>query len=193
MLEPRLETLTRRLADCPAEFTLELPAEEAGLISPAAVVEDVLRGLGGQALEPGELAAFAAGGKAGRRRKVLVMTGAWLLGDECFSGRPALASKARVFLLNLAQGELAEVVEPGKFVTDPDRREELARRALRALGLLPAGESAAQAEDRLAALDSVETRRTAAQAQAAQERARAVLDAMKKKAAEEAAAKASRE
>jgi hypothetical protein len=193
MSEPRLEALLRRLADCPPEFLLELPGPEAAQVVPAAVVEDVLRSFGGGALAPAEAAAFTPSGKAGRRRCLLAMVGAWLLGGEAFAGRPGLGEKAKDFFLELARGPLSEIQEPRAFVTEADRREELARLALSALGLRPFGETASQAEDRLAALDSVETRRTAQQARAAQERARAVMEAMKKKAAEEAAAKVSRE
>lgn len=186
MPEPRLEDLTRRLADCPPEFLLELPDEEAGLVNPGAVLSDALAAFGGPPLAAGEAKAVAQ-----RRGARLAMTAAWLLGHDSFAGRAGLAPKAKAFLLSLAP--LAAAVEPGLFVTDADRREELARLALRALGLRAAGESAAQAEDRLAALDSLETRRTAELARAAQERAREVREAMKRKAAEEAAAKASRE
>lgn len=193
MTEPRLEALLRRLSDCPAEFLLALPAQEAVQVSPSAVVEDVLRALGGGALSSDEAAPLAPSGKAGHRRCRLAMVGAWLLGDEAFVGRAGLAPKAKEFLLGLARGPLSEIHEPVVFVNDADRREELARLALRALGLTAAGETSSQAEDRLAALDSVETRRTAQEAKAAQARAREVLEAMKKKAAEEAAAKVSRE
>lgn len=193
MTEPKLEALLRRLSDCPAEFLLELPGPEAAQVAPSAVVEDVVRSLGGGALASAEAASFNPAGKAGRRRCMLAMVGAWLLGDEAFSGQPGLGPKAKDFFLELARGPLSDIHEPRAFVTQSDRREELARLALSALGLKPSGETASQAEDRLAALDSVETQRTAQQAKAAQERARAVLEAMKKKAAEEAAAKVSRE
>lgn len=193
MSEPRLEALCRRLAECPAEFLLDLPGEEAAEVRPSAVVEDVLRALGGEPLDVAEAGSFSPPGPAGRRRSCLAMVGAWLLADEAFAGRPGLGAKAKDFFLELARGPLSDIHEPRAFVTEADRREELARLALFALGLRPSGETASQAEDRLAALDSVETRRTAQQAKAAQERARAVMEAMKKKAAEEAAAKASRE
>ena len=190
MREPRLEALTHRLADCPAEFLLDLQAEEAGQVVPSAVVYDVLAALGG-ALTSAEAKELSASGKAARRRACLTMTAAWLLADESFAGLPGTGLKAKEFLLSLKA--LSEIAEPVKFVTDPDRREELARLALKAMGLRPAGETAAQAEDRLSALDSLETRRTAQASKAAQERARAVMEAMKLKAAEEAASKASRE
>ena len=78
-------------------------------------------------------------------------------------------------------------------MADPERREELALLALRALGLRPAGETLAQAQDRLVTVSSAERARTVAAARRAEERARAIREAMRKKAAEEAAAKVSRE
>ncbi|HNF58686.1 MAG TPA: hypothetical protein PLN89_03850, partial [Elusimicrobiota bacterium] len=70
---------------------------------------------------------------------------------------------------------------------------ELARRLLKALDLRPEGETPAQAEDRLGALDSVELRRVMEASRQAQERAKSVLEAMRKKAAQEAAAQYGRE
>lgn len=190
MREARLEALLRRLSDCPAEFLLDLPAEEAGIVVPSAVVADALAAFCA-ALAPAEAKELSPSGKSARRRACLTMVAAWLLSDEAFAGLSGSGPKAKAFLLSL--GPLSEITEPSQFVIDPDRREELARLALKAMGLRPAGETAAQAEDRLSALDSIETRRTAQESKAAQERARAVMEAMKKKAAEEAAAKGSRE
>ncbi|MBP7601669.1 MAG: hypothetical protein KA750_09995, partial [Thermoflexales bacterium] len=61
------------------------------------------------------------------------------------------------------------------------------------LALRPAGESVAQAQDRLATLNTAERQRVIQAARAAEERARAVREAMARKAAEEAAAKYNRE
>jgi len=79
------------------------------------------------------------------------------------------------------------------FVRDPDRREELVRLCLRDLGLRPAGETVAQAQDRLATLNTAERQRVLQAARQAEERARAIREAMAKQAAEEAAAQYSRE
>ena len=76
-----------------------------------------------------------------------------------------------------------------QLVSDPDRREELARLCLRALGLLPAGETAAQAQDRLTTLSTAERQRVIREAREAERRAQKIREAMVKKAAEEAAAK----
>ena len=73
-------------------------------------------------------------------------------------------------------------MDPLKFVTDPDRREELARVTLRALSLTPAGETAAQAADRLSTVDSVRRHEVLLAAKAAEERAAAVRKAMEERA-----------
>lgn len=194
---PLLESLTRRLADCPPEFLGKLSAEETGRVVPAAVVSDLLVDLGGAPLTVAQAADFPAL-KSGSRASVevrLALLAAWLLHDDWFAARARFAPLVGQFLHDLSAGGLKELakVGPGLFVSDPDRREELARLALRALGLRPKGESAAQAQDRLSSLDSLETARTIEEARKAQERARKVVEEMAKKAAKEAASKPSRE
>ena len=88
---------------------------------------------------------------------------------------------------------LAPLAWADQWVADPERREELSRLALHALDLRPAGESLAQAQDRLNTVSSAERARVIAAARAAEARAQAVREAMAKKAAEEAAAKVARE
>jgi hypothetical protein len=85
------------------------------------------------------------------------------------------------------------VVDAERFVTDPERREELVRHCLAKLALRPRGETDEQANDRRTSLDSVERRRIIEATRAAEERAREVREALVRKAAEEAAAKATRE
>src|SRR5262249_14398859 len=108
------------------------------------------------------------------------------------ASKSALAEKALALLrdgLKLLEG----AVRAADCVTDPDRREELARYCLKQLGLRPHGESENAAADRLAALDSIERIRVAQEARKAEERVRAIRAAMAKRAAEEAAAKYGRE
>ena len=80
-----------------------------------------------------------------------------------------------------------------KFVTDVERREELARFALARLGFRPQTETRAQAEDRLSSLSAAERARVLSAARVAEERARAVREALARKAAEESADKYTRE
>jgi hypothetical protein len=63
----------------------------------------------------------------------------------------------------------------------------LVRRLLHELDLRPAGETAAQAADRLQTLDSAERERVLREAAKAERRAQAVRDAMARAAAQDAA------
>ncbi len=192
---PGLETLTRRLAETPPDFLAEPRIGAAGVVHVEAVVNDLVRALGGPALTAAEAAAFRAkAGEAKQRRRRLraQLLGAWLLADPWFQGR-GLAAAGRAFLGGEALAALAEAADAPKLIADADRREEFARLALQALDLRPAGENEAQAQDRLSTVSTVERRRVVRAAQAAEARAREIREAMARKAAEEAADKWTRE
>jgi hypothetical protein len=187
---PQLETLTRRLAECPAEF-LEEPrgALGGGRVEVAAVVSDLLRDLGGEALTLKEATVFGYGpgrkAKGQRARLQLVLIACWLLHDAWF--RKSKRHAGVLKLLTEGLTDLTALVQPEKFVSDADRREELVRLSLKALDLRPKGETLVQAQDRLATLNTVERARVIQEAKAAEERARKIREEMARKAAEEAA------
>jgi hypothetical protein len=189
---PVLETLTRRLAETPEDFLGEPVIGSAGRVHTAAVVGDLLRSLGGA---PGgaELARYrGVDADADRNRLGVTLVLCWLLADEWFaSATPSSATLLE--LLGDEAAELAAQAAAGKFVTDPDRREELARLALARLGYRPAGETQAQAQDRLTTLNSAERARVLRATRAAEERNRAIREALMRKAAEESADKWTRE
>src|SRR5581483_2142996 len=85
-------------------------------------------------------------------------------------------------------GEVQGILQAEHLVLDPDRREELVRRGLRALVLRPAGETREQAEGRLTTLDSMERALLIEESEALEERARQIREEMARKAAQEAAA-----
>jgi hypothetical protein len=190
---PLLETLTHRLAECPGEFLLE-PGEGdaiAGEIDVIAIVSDHLRALGDARPENDVTPALSSRSvNANLLRLIAIVT--WMLHDDWFLKRPDLATAQRELLLEKL-APTAAVVDAKTIVTDPDRREELARVCLKHLGLRPKGETIAQATDRLTTLDSAERVRVVKETRRAEERARKVREMMAKRAAEEAAAKVSRE
>jgi len=189
---PPLETLTRRLAECPADFLAEPRIGVAGKVQVAAVVADLLREMGGSPPRPEQVGVFRSrNARADRNRLSLVLIASWLLADAAFK-RSAFAGPALEFL-SRGVVELATHTSADKFVIDPDRREELARFCLRALDLRPAGESIAQAQDRLATLNTTERQRVILAAREAEARARAIREAMAQRAAEEANSKLMRE
>jgi len=190
---PLLEILTRRLAECPPDFLAEPRFGKAGLVHVDAVVSDLLVSLGNGSLTQEQAAAFRhTDARQHRNHYAVVLIACWLLHDDWFRTQKKYGEAARQFLsTNLA--ELALVVKAPQCVSDPDRREELARLCLHRLGLHPAGETEAQAYDRLTTLNTAERQRVIAATRAAEKRAQEIREAMAKKAAEEAADKWSRE
>jgi hypothetical protein len=180
---PSLERLTRRLSETPSEF-LETPGPDVG-----AVVSDLLRDLGGSLLTSETARPLW---KLDGRTHRLILIASWLLHDESFRAEKRFADAAFRFLTT-GLGEIATLVDPALFVSDPDRREELVRRALAALDVVPEGESSLQAKDRLGTLDTIERSRLLRDTRAAQARIREIQEAMRRKAAEEAAAAYGRE
>ncbi|MFL6273683.1 MAG: hypothetical protein ACJ74G_00625 [Blastocatellia bacterium] len=192
---PQLESLTRRLAECPADF-MAAPRDRGGKgeVYVAAIVFDLLRELGGAPLTPQQLDAFEfKRGDARRERNLrVVLVAAWLLYDPWFRSRNRFAPAAYELLAS-GLDDVAAIVPPQAFINDADRREELARLCLQALGLRPAGETESQAADRLTTLDSVERAHVIREARAAEARTRQIREEMARKAAEEAAAVYGRE
>jgi hypothetical protein len=193
---PQLETLTRRLAECPVDFLAEpRTAKGEGQIEVAAVVFDLVRDLGGRGLTRKEAEKFLLTNRQAKNERNhlrLVLIASWLLHDIWFRTRGQYSEQTYQLLADGLK-EVATLVDPMKFVSDPDRREELSRLCLKGLGLRPFGETVEQAQDRLTTLDSVERVKVVKAAREAEERARLIREEMARKAAEEAAANYGRE
>jgi hypothetical protein len=189
---PTLEYLLHRLSECPGEFLAEPRAGGRGMIDVTAIVCDLVRAF---EIEPQHLDLERLAHKgipADKNRLRLVSVATWLLNDEWFLTRPALGRPIWE-LLSQGLNALAGAMPAEQAVTDPDRREELVRHCLKQLNVRPQGESAAQASDRLTALDSVERAKVLRKIRTAEARANEVRTMMARRAAEEAAAKVSRE
>jgi len=189
---PVLEALTHRLSQCPREFLDEPRIGRQGQIRTAAVVSDLIMDMVSQMLPAKSRQVFTNVSKKDAGWLRLVLVACWLLHDQWFLNRPKLA-KPILKLLGMNLKKLAAVITAEKCVLEPDRREELVRFCLDALGIFPEGETPVQAADRLKALDSVERIRVLREAKRAEEHARKVREAMKKRKAREAASKVMRE
>ena len=189
---PALESLTRRIAETPGEFLLAPRIGSAGDVHVPAIVYDTMKSYGVLVPAP-ELAAFAGRDpKTDRGRLSITMLICWILADEGLHGAPVDVTQLLTVLREDAT-ELAVYTTAAKIVQDPDRREELARLTLGHLGLRPAGETLAQAQDRLVTLSSAERARVLKASRQAEERAREIRAALARKAAEESADKWTRE
>ncbi|MEQ9366878.1 MAG: hypothetical protein RIF32_21745, partial [Leptospirales bacterium] len=119
---------------------------------------------------------------------------AHVLNDPVFREMKIDAEDLRGFFLEHKLKPLAEIKpDPGDFVSDAERREELVRLLLAAVKLQPAGEKPAESLDRLQTLDSVERETVIAASRAAQKRAQELREALARKRAQEAASKMTRE
>jgi hypothetical protein len=197
---PPLESIIRRIAETPAEFLLAPRIGTAGDVHVPAVVNDTLKRLG-IAIPVPDLTVFAGRDpKTDRVRLSITMLACWAIADEAL--RPGSTEQDSSERLTLADvmvllrddaSELAAHTTASKIIRDADRREELARLALARLGLRPAGETLAQAQDRLTTLSSAERVRLLKASRQAEERASAIRAALARKAAEESADKWTRE
>ena len=189
---PMLERLTHRLAETPADFMAEPRIGKKGDVFVDAVVSDLVLDLGGSLPSENQVKPFAVNNRKRRNYLRLVLIASWLFHDEWFREKKAFAEAVESCLAS-GLDDLAALVAADLFVTDPDRREELARLCLNALDLLPEGETVAQSEDRLKTLNSVERSKVVAAAKAKEEQARKVREAAARKRAREAAAKVNHE
>lgn len=188
---PALALLLHRVADTPKDFLAEPLIRQAGEIHVDAVVGDLLASLGVERTTR-DLERFTGRGPGDRNALAVTLLVCWVLADPWFAS--AAPTKNQLLgLLGDGAAELAAATPARKFVEDPDRREELARVVLAALGCRPAGESETQAEDRLTSLSAAERARVIEAARAAELRARQIREALRKKAAEESADKWTRE
>lgn len=187
---PPIESLLHRLAETPQAFLAEPVLERGGEVHVDAVVFDVVSDLG-HTLDSPSLEPLRVHDPTARNWLRLVLIGAWLAHDPAFRGAGLGPKVAR--WLTEALHDLARLVEAELYVTDAERREELARLLLAAVELTPQGESPKQAADRLATVDSIERTRVLEAMREKRERAEQLRRELAAKKAREAAARFSRE
>jgi hypothetical protein len=180
----QLEVLMRRVSECPSEFLMD-PAS----LAPGAIVSDLLVDLGGGAPNEAALSSILEPTTPASRQKILLIL-CWLLHDPDFR-TPKNHASAAARLLSKVPTLLAPVTpDPLVLINQPDRQEELVRLTLKGLGITPMGETDKQAQARMEEISSVERERAAKEAREKLEKAREIEAALKKKAEEEAAARA---
>lgn len=190
---PPLPAIHRRLAETPADFLEEPRIGRQGRVVVAALLADVLHDLG-QAADTRLVARYRPENAAPQDRNLfrLAMVATWLLADRWLAREKVEPAEIAELLL-VTLPELAAQVRADLYVTEPDRREELARTFLARLGFRPDGESAEEAADRLSMVSAAERSRLLAASRAAEQRAREVREALARKAAQESADKWTRE
>lgn len=189
---PDLGILLRRLSECPEDFLLVASGEKS-CSTVCAIVADHFREFAGD--NPirdnhffQKLQSAKQNPKQARFLSLLNVT-IWMLHDAWFLERPELAEITWLFIQSDGLPQLSSLVRPELCVSDPDRREELARFCLSRIGLRPKGESLTIASDRLASLNSIERKRILQETAEAEKRAREIREAMAAAKAAEAASR----
>ena len=188
---PALATLLHRLALAPPDLF-------EPFVSASALVADAAVSLDGTVLDRRTLSALDADltGPAGRAsRRALVGLACWLVLDPAVHGAPgvraAAAGSLSGWFLRVVEGVqrvLAGQRPDRDWVQDEAAREELARAFCRLGGVLPAGETAATADDRWLAVSSAYQRKVAEAMAVEVARAEELARALAEQKAKEAAA-----
>ncbi len=194
---PALAVLLHRLIDTPADC-LPFPTTHAARVADdstmqirtVAMVHDTLVTLG--IINTFDLGAFESRSASwSNDYRCIAMMSAWLLSDPSFGG---LLSSERALIAFTEDVEMFVNAFPAPtWHDDPDHREEFCRLILRRFDLRPAGESEAQAEDRLGGISSLDRRQVMLETRQAEMRAAAVLRALQEEEARRSADKATRE
>ncbi len=189
---PSLQSMMDRLAAIPSEF-IDFEAKKKERIKIPALVNDLLTGLGAGYLPPDEIKLFQGDpGQNPHLRVVAILC--HIFHDSELCALKISHDRIRKFLRSERLSQLSACIgDTNLLVYEDERREEICRLALDAVGMFPAGESENSAGERLAGLDSVERNRILEKTRLAQLRAREIREAMLRKEAEEAASKMSRE
>ena len=189
---PAIEVLLRHLVETPRDFLDPPYLGKNGSVHVNALIFDLSHQIG-EALDVAELGRFCNLPDTRKNANWLTLCaiGCWLLNDE--SLRKHVHKHILFPFFTQTLWALADEYAAQRYLLDSERREELIRITLPDLGLRPAGETEAQAQDRLQALSSTERRRIIAAAREAEKRAREIREALIRKAAAEAADKYTRE
>jgi hypothetical protein len=183
----------RWIAEMPAALRQDPLPEDAPPLPVGAVVSDVCEPLLGARPSEEFLHAFVAtdAGPAERNRLRWVLAACHVLWHPLVRGRHVRLPALQRALLE-EPGTIAQAASADELTTSEDRREELARRLLGALGMRLPGETDSDARARLAQVDSWERRELASELLARQ-RALRIAEELRRRAEAEAASKISRE
>jgi hypothetical protein len=186
---PPLQAMVRRLLETPTEFV----RVDTDVV---AVAHDVVTSITSQPCDPQSIDAFVRLTQAGtsvRNHLDCALLVLWLLADDWFVAAAVPEANLWHAIISVP-GQLANPTTPAsRWTDDPERREELVRTVMATLGCRPAGETEAQAQDRLSAVSLAERKRLIASAAAAEQRDSELRAALAAEAAREAADKMTRE
>jgi hypothetical protein len=117
---------------------------------------------------------------------VLLQMACWFFSYPYFTNKPQLLQPIHQFLFKDLL-PVAQFVKSEEWIEDEDRAEEFIRLALKRCAILPAGETLAQAADRLDALDTIKRQQVLRESSESIERVKEIRRKMAEEKAREAA------
>ncbi len=182
-----LYALLYHLKACPDAFLQRPAARPGGGLHTDALLADAYRKVyGGFRASRADLPAVPDLKRLEENHLVSISVACWLFSHSAFAGQPALLPGLDHFLFAVLP-PVCRHVKPQDWLEDEDRAEEFVRLALRSCDLLPAGETPAEAADRLDALSTLKRLAVLRQTNESLERARAIRQKMAEEKAREAA------
>ena len=187
------------MVQCPIEFQAELILKNGsivkGKLSTEALYNDTIYFLT-RSYPRDKKSINLMESKENRNHLKVVAILTYLLHDPIFQNLEIPESKVYDFLFNHLK-PYTRLVGAHEFLNHPDRQEELCRLLVKYLSILPEGETQEYFSDRMSSLDSVEReaiiQKTIKAQKAAKRKEEELLEAMRRKEAEEAASKMPRE
>lgn len=179
--------LTYHLKRCP-ETLLQRFGINPGEVLPTEIfVKDIYRKIQGDFnVADSELPSLPSIWEVEENHLFSIQIGCWLFSYPYFNQNPTLLPKIHEFLYY----DLAEVCEYVKYrdwINDDDRTEEFVRLALKRCDILPSGETAESASNKLEALDTIRRQKVLNETNQSLERIKEIRRAMAEKKAREAA------
>ena len=181
-----IPALLFHLKNCPDDF-LKPSIVHGGTINTHALLKDAYRKVFGDLAAGDEnIPSGPIDGRLDKNHLLSIHIGCWYFSHSCFLNDRTILPGMEAFLF----GDLAEVspyVSYLDWVRDEDRAEEFIRLALKNCGLLPKGETEAEATDRLDALSTLKRRVVLQESNEAMQRIRELRQKMAEAKAREAA------
>lgn len=180
-------TLFYHLKSCP-EYFFQCPPLNRGVVPHTEVLlKDMYRKVHGDfSAQDAVLPTLVNLWQYDENQLISMQVGCWLFHHSFFSGKPSWVIGIDDFLNDDLQA-LSPYVQAREWVEDEDRAEEFIRLILNRCGVIPAGETALEASDRLEALDTLKRQAVLRGSQASYDRIREIRRKMAEQKAREAA------
>ncbi|PVY42361.1 hypothetical protein [Pontibacter virosus] len=180
-------TLFYHLKSCPEYFFKCPPLNRGAVPHTEVLLKDMYRKVHGDfSVQDAALPTLVNLWQYDENHLIAMQVGCWFFHHPFFAGKPDWVLGIDDFLNDELQS-LSPYVQAREWVEEEDRVEEFIRLALRRCKVIPAGESALEAADRLEALDTLKRQDVLRGSQASYDRIREIRRKMAEQKAREAA------